>query len=339
MLSEPFAAALKSDRESFNARFAERRLAGSQIDGGAFLDHLQTVVDPIVQAVAARFPERTRAAVGQLYDLSLDLFTAALLGPRTRSPHVDAVWRRLLPALGVFLARDPARIAGSLSNAAWNLGQQPDVKVEWWIDRMRELSAHCDSLEGLLECGKVLAWQAGMAQYRTAALETAGNLAPVLAARALQLPAGADAAHVHGALDRLKLDPWLTAEKAQEPAPPPQTISCVRTLGAFRGFGGTFLRPPSVSSAEGSLWVGDGESFWRMQADAYGWHLQRSGSGPVPANQGRRIISMDRQGTVQWDDVTARFPELSGAVTAAFDGTTLAVTIPTSHHVFLLARR
>jgi hypothetical protein len=211
--------------------------------------------------------------------------------------------------------------------------------VEWWIDRMRDLSAECASSDDLLECGKILAWQAGMAQYRAAAFDTARNLAPALAAWVLQFPAGTEAAHIHAALDRLMLDPWLSADKALAPAQPVQTIACVRTLGEFRGFAGVFLRPPVVSSTDRLLWVGDGECFWRLQADCYGWHLHRSGTGAVPANQGRRIISMDRQGTVAWQEVSAHFPELAAASSAAFDGTTLAVTIPTSHHVFLLARR
>src|SRR5258708_8287582 len=175
LLSEPFAAALKADRETFNARFGARRMAGSAIDASAFLEHLATVVDPIVQDVARRFPERTRATVDQLYDLSLDLFGASLLGLQARMPEVDTVWRRLFPSLGQFLARDPARVAGSLSNAAWNLAQQPEARPDWWIDRMGDLSAACDGVDELLNCGKVLAWQAGMAQYRAAALETAGT--------------------------------------------------------------------------------------------------------------------------------------------------------------------
>src|SRR5262249_5599406 len=157
------------------------------------------------------------------------------------------------------LAREPACVAGSLSNAAWNLGQQPGARPDWWIDQMRELGAECERVEDLLKYGKVLAWQAGMAQYRGAALETARQLAPALAARALHLPAGADARQLSAALERLKLDPWLPAEKSFETAAPAKRISVVRSVGAFRGFGGPFLRPPAVSSAENRLWVGDGE--------------------------------------------------------------------------------
>jgi hypothetical protein len=296
-------------------------------------------VDPIIRAVAERFPERARVAVQQLYEVSLDLFTASLLGPTARIPHVDALWRRLLPALGEFLARDPARLAGCLSNAASNIASQAEARPEWWIDALRDLAVNCRSADELLNCGKVLAWQAGMVQYRSAALETARELPPTLAARVLRLPPAAPAAEIHVALDRLKQDPWLTVEAATGTAPEPTTIACVRTMGSFRGFGGAFLRPPTVSSTENCLWVGDGQFFWQLRADVYGWHLQRSGTGAVPANRGQRMISMDRTGTVVWQEVSARFPDLAGASSAAFDGTTLAVTIPSSHHVFLLARR
>jgi len=339
MLSEPFVEALKADREGLNARFAERRLAGCQIDAGAFLEHLASVVDPIVHGVAAAFPERTRVAVRELYELSLDLHSASLLGPRAKMPDVESLWRRLLPSLGRLLARDPARLAASLSNAAYNLAQQPDARPDWWIDELRELSVDCGSIEELLECGKVLAWQAGMAQYRPAALEAARNLSLALARRVLHLPQNAPAEQVHAALDRVKQDPWLTAEEAAGDVRAAKTIAPVRTVGAFRGFGGAFLRPPTVTSGEGRFWVGDGESFWQLQADVYGWHLYRCGAGAGTAEQDGRNVDIDRKGTVRWEDVSARFPDLAGASSFACDGATLAVTVPTSHHVFLLARR
>jgi len=339
VLSEPFVVALKADREGLNARFTERRLAGRQVDAGTFLEHLASVVDPIVRGVAAAFPERTRVAVRELYELSLDLFGASLLGSRAKLPQVDALWRKLLPSLGKLLAREPARLAASLSNAAYNLAQQPDARPDWWTEELREISADCGSVEELLECGKVLAWRAGMAQYRLAALKTARNLAPVLAARVLRLPRMTLAEQLPAVLDRLKHDPWLPAEQAAGSVKEAKTIAPVRTVGAFRGFGGAFLRPPKVTSAEGRLWVGDSESFWQLQADVYGWHLQRCGVGAGPASQGWQNIEIDHQGTVRWQELTARFPDLAEATSFACDGTTLAVTVPTSHHVFLLARR
>jgi hypothetical protein len=338
-LSEPFAAALKARRESLNARFAERRKAGGPIDAPAFLEHLAAVVDPIVQAVDREFPERTRAAVEQLYDLSLELFTLSLLGPRARLPQVDAVWRRLLPSFGRFLARDPARVAGCLSNAAWNLVQQAGTRPDWWIGAMGDLAADCKGIDDVLGCGIVLAWQAGMAQYRTGALEQARKLPPTLAARALHLPGDASLARVASALDRLSHDPWLTTGSAAENDGDVKSTVCVRTLGGFRGFGGAFLRPPKVSGSDGCLWVGDGEFFWELRADVYGWHLHRTGAGSVPANQARDGIAIDRKGTVSWQGACAAFPDLAGASSIGCDGTTVAVTVPTSHHVFLLARR
>src|SRR5262249_27250015 len=149
-----------------------------------------------------------RAAVEELYDLSLELISASLLGPRARMPQVVAVWQRLLPSVGHFLARDPGRVAGCLSNAAWNMAQQPETRPDWWIDAMCDLAPDCTSVNDLLDCGKIVAWLAGMAQYRAGALETARKLTPPLAARALRLPGDASAARVGAALDRLERDPW-----------------------------------------------------------------------------------------------------------------------------------
>jgi hypothetical protein len=338
-LSEPFAATLKAGRESFNARFAERRRGGSSIDAAAFLEHLANVVDPIVDAIARHFSERTRAAVDELYDLSLELFSASLLGPRARMPEVGDVWQRLLPSVARLLARDPARVAGALSNAAWNLAQQPETRTDWWIDALRDLAPECESIDDLLDCGKIVAWQAGMAQYRAGALETARKLAPVLAARALRLPGDASAARVAAAVDRLERDPWLTTESAVETDREAKSIARVRALGAFRGFGGAFLRPPTVSEGDDFLCVGDGEFFWQLRADVYGWHLHRCGSASAPAKKSPEQITIDPRGTVTWQQASATFPDLAGASSLGCDGTTAAVTVPTSHQILLLARR
>ena len=49
-------------------------------------------------------------------------------------------------------------------------------------------------------------------------------------------------------------------------------------------------------------------------------------------------VAIDPKGRVAWNGEDATFGELAESSSQAFDGQTLAVTLPTSHHVFLVAR-
>jgi hypothetical protein len=334
-----FIEALKADRQALNGRFVERRVAGCQIDAEAFLHHLATVVAPIVCEIASVFPERARLAVGQLYDVSLELFGASLLGPAARIPEVEALWRRLLPSIPKALARDPARLVGKLSNAVVNVASQSGTRPEWWISRMVELAPQCETGDDMLSCGKFLAWQAGMAQYRVAALEVARKLPQTLKTRMLNLHSEMSPATVVAVIERLASDPWLSVADAAVGRLHAPAIECVREIGAFRGFGGPFVRPPTVSYADGSFWAGDGERRWQFFADEFGSYFHAEGGGHVAKNEPAREVRVQSNGTVHWQDERKSFPFLAAATSFACDGATLAATIPTSHHVFLLARR
>ncbi len=334
-----FIEALKSDRQALNARFAERRLAGAKIDANAFLHHLAKVVEPIVCEIAAVFPERARVAVGQLYDVSLELFASGLLGPAARILEVEMVWRHLLPSIPKALARDPARLAGMLSNAAVNVASQNTMGSAWWISRMVELAPHCETADNLLICGKFLAWQAGMAQYRVSALEVARNLPQTLTTRMLNLHSEIPATTLAAVIERLANDPWLSIGDAAVGRLGAPMIQCVRQVGAFRGFGGPFLRPPTVSYSDGSFWAGDGERRWLFFADEFGSYFHAAGEGPIPKSESVGNVGVQSNGTVHWQGDRKSFPLFAAATSFACDGATLAVTIPTSHHIFLVARR
>ncbi|HEX4588801.1 MAG TPA: hypothetical protein VH120_02650, partial [Gemmataceae bacterium] len=73
--------ALRADREALNARFARRQRAGARIDDAAFQEHLRTTVNDLIGVVAAVRAERVRAVVNAMFEVSLDLFAAGLLGP------------------------------------------------------------------------------------------------------------------------------------------------------------------------------------------------------------------------------------------------------------------
>jgi hypothetical protein len=333
------AEALRADRETLNQRFAQRQRAGARIDETAFLEHLRTTVNTLTGDVARVQPERVRAVVTSLFDVSLDLFAAGLLGAKTKHPHVNAAWREVLPNATALLARDPTRVAGCLSNAADHLAAHAGARPAEWIELMRKLSLHCDSVSQWLDGGKLLAWRAGLVQYRSAALRLARAMPWKLAAPCFNVPEGMTESDWDKQLDRMETDRWF-APAAGKAAEASRSLRLVRTTGGFRGFGGPCLRPPTVTENDGELFVADGNASWQLLADAFGTLWQ-----PVPTPAAKSRVSgarskamLDSRGRVGWDGMSQEFAELADASSFACDGQTLAVTLPTSHHVFLVAR-
>ena len=72
------------------------------------MEHLCGTVNPLIGSVHAVLPERVRGVVVALYDVSLDLFAASLLGPEATLPFLERLWREVLPAAARSCARAAA---------------------------------------------------------------------------------------------------------------------------------------------------------------------------------------------------------------------------------------
>jgi hypothetical protein len=227
-----------------------------------------------------------------------------------------------------------------LSNAVQHVAGQPSARPDAWIERVQRVAAHCTSIAQLLDCGRAAAWLSGLVQYRPAGLKAMQALPADLACLIADAPPGTSASQWASACQRLADDPWLTVAAALTDDGSPTAIALAETAGAFHGFGGLFRRPPMVSLHDGALLVDDGESEWGLLADAYGQYFHRTGAPrTVRKSRTRGDVAVDRSGRVRWGKMEGTFPFLGDAASIACDGMTLAVTIPTSHHVFLLARR
>lgn len=324
------AALLTDQRDSLNERFAARRRGGAKIEPTAFLAHVREAISPLVADVHSRLPERAPAVLSALYDASLDLFAASLLGAEAKLPAVQRVWAELLPAAVSLLAREPVSLVGCLCNAVFQVAQQRGTRPEQWLDRMKAALPHCSSVADVVEAGLVTAWQAGMPQYREPALAAAERMKPKLAAIALGLSGETPA----DAVTALKCDRWCRIGVTA-----PSGLSPVGHEGAFTGFGGVFSHPPTVRTVGGKLVVSVGESgHWQMIADAFGVWFRRTEGLKIKAESLPADVTVDSSGTVKWGRAACKAPHLAGHTAAACDGETLAVTIPTSHHVFLFAR-
>ena len=333
-------AAMQLDRESLNQRF---KFAAQQkrIDPSAFFEHLVERVNPVVAAVHATLPERTRVVTSELYDVSLDLFAASILGAEAELPILDRLWRKLLPRIPHLVARDPHRVSGSLCNALLQIHRQTPPGAENWLQKIQMLAPSCLSPQQLLEAGQVLSWTCGMAQYRTAALQVARQLDHALLFQIFEVPDASAPAEMTRWLDDWERNPWRASSVS--PSHDNNPVSQVATVGAFRGFGGAFLTPPTVLLESGQLFVEDVDSVWQLFADRFGNYLHRVGD----SNGGQRnskaasheAVGIAIDGTISWRGQSLKFPHLAEATSSAFDGVTLAVTIPSSFHVLLLAER
>jgi len=328
---------LRDGRERCNARFIEARRYKSKIDAAAFSDVLATTLAPIVEAVHAVDPSKTASTFDALYDLSLELLGQELLGPRARCAELELGWQSLFPLLAKWIAAEPRKVAGSLSNALYNLAQTPGTRADAWMTAVAGVGKKATDAEGLLRGGQVAAWLAGMAHFRNDALKMLDQFSVTdaeLACGLLELPA-TDRSSLPRVLERMKENPWLTPTQARDSRGlTGSKLKIMRRIGAFRGFGGTFLAPPCVAQEQGQFIVGDGRETWVLSADVFGATLLKHSAGKcVP----RRHAAHGAAGELRLNTGSGRFPEFKTILSAADDGKTLAVTIPTSHAICLLA--
>jgi len=334
MLSGPFAQILEANRSRFNARFAEARRIQPRLDPLIFAECLRSTVAQVVEAVHHVRPEKAAEAAEVLYDLSLDLLGQEFLGPNSRYPFIVEGWRFLLPRLSRFIAEAPREVVGSTTNALYNLSTTPGARPGEWAASLLELVEVCPDAPTLLRAGQVAAWRAGMAHYRLSALDLCRDLPPPVALTALGLSPQAKHPPLDTLIDSLKANPWLHPDSHLPP--PTSHLQIVSRVGAFRGFGGLFLEPPLVWPADDDFVVSDGEGTWLLMADVFGATFHRADI-KVSSLKASSPFTINKAGSVSFGKTSRAFPELANANSSAGNNTTLAVTTPLSHAVYLIA--
>src|SRR5262249_15653263 len=103
----------------------------------------------------------------------------------------------------------------------------------------------------------------------------------------------------------------------------------------FRGFGGLFLAPPTIGALGSQFIVRDGDNRWLLTADLFGATFHRTDDAKLV--QGSGPFQLDRSGKVSLGRASKVFTELADFTSLAANETTLAVTIPLSHAVYLIA--
>lgn len=343
-LSPIFRNALESLREELNHKARLRLEQGVKLETQELQRHLRDRVGPIIDAVHACLPERSRVATSELFDVSLELFSAGQLGPTSKSLNMERLWRSVLPKLSMLIARDPRRIVGSLCNGILYAEHHSSGIAGRWLDKIEAVGNQADSSQQFLTLGKFAAWTAGMAHCRPAALGLADTLPWSIVGALLDLPLGFTAASVSRFLQRAASNPWEDGRQASKDLS--DKIEFVKRCGAFRGFGGAILAPPQVALRDGRFLLTDQQSVWQLIADHFG-SIQQRIELPIPQlsdapSKSRLHFTqprVDDRGTIHWGQQQLSVPLLTQPTSYACDGETLAVTIATSFHVFLFARR
>jgi len=328
------AGALERGRERFNMRFAYARRMRRRLDPAEFGRCLVRYVEPAVAQAGRLAPEQTDAVTEALYDLALELVGLECLGASSRYPLINAAWQDLLPRLAQFLVQDPWRLTAAVSNAVYNLSREPSARTALWLTRMATLSARCASLDQLLTLGQVLAWTCGLAHFRESALLKWQELPEDLALVALGITplSGTTKRDLASVL----ADPWRQPTQVASHKP---SLALVGRVGGFRGFGGPFVSPPRAISDGRTIYLCDRESCWALFADCFGATLQRLGPAPSSASpSGTNYFGLTAAGVVTRGVASAKIPELARSSSFAATATTLAVTLPVSHMVQLVAQ-
>lgn len=334
MITGPLADALKDGRKRFNARYAYHRALNRRLDPDVFADHLERVVNPIVDAVYNIDAGAVHPVTEALYDLSLELISRDCLGKNSRYPAVNTLWETFLPGWAVFLIDDPTKFAAAASNAVYNLTLQNGVDELEWMRRMDDVAAECSSLDMFLDAGKIAAWRCGMAHYRESALNVCGNTPDNLVRKLLGLNEenGATASEIAAALR----DPWLDPVNMGKTHQRKLKITAI--IGGFRGFDGPFIRPPEVFVSNQVLFAHDNEFCWSIHADVFGAILQRFGADlPDDLSTNSGPFKLNKNGEVTFGGLTKEFAPFKYAASYVSNNDTMALTMPRTHKIILIA--
>ncbi|MBY0550165.1 MAG: hypothetical protein K2W95_23010 [Candidatus Obscuribacterales bacterium] len=273
------AAVLRARRQEFNERFLHARHAKPTLDPTTFKQVLATVICPVVEAWS-RYPQVDKdEAAGTLYDIALELTGAGLLGQIGKPESLDDAWRIVLPSAPHLVKSDCAGFASTVTNSVYNVSRVPGAKRSLFVYELARLAAVCPDLKTLRDAGKILAWRCGLAHYRDGALDACTGLGWDFVGAAMGFSEVPNMT-LPDFQQRLRDDPWMHPFSAAAGLPS-TSMRIAKQVGAFRGYGGQFLRPPEVVASDEDFYATDGEGWWLLCVDIFGNTFTRC---PEPSN-------------------------------------------------------
>ncbi len=313
-VSGSLARLLETRRSELNRRFELARLRHPGLEPETVLGALAGGAGELVSGL----PEGRRdGALLAMFDAIVAL---------AASGHGSAIdpLCRILASAPAHVAEDPKRVVRSVANAVVHLGA-PDVAA--WADSMAALGGLATSAREWLDAGLVSAWRCGLPRYRASALGRARALSTELARRALAL----DGEDVELEIRALQADPWWQGARSR-------SLRVVSRVGGFAGLGGPFVSPPTVCATGERLGATDEGGAYEIFADASGAEVVRVPHALARRGEVRAPFRYDDAGVIRLEGERLQVDRLAHASSVASTTSTLAVALPHSHFVFLVAR-
>lgn len=326
MISQELTAALDARRAELNARFRAVGTLHSHLNRERFMSFVRDCMDPLIVKIHRQVPEAVHAVVAAAYDAGLQLIAARATEEPEQRDLIRLAWREALPAKPHFVAANPTQIIASVNNALLQIAAVDKGAAANWLRELIRMSAHCESSDEFLNCGQVLAWTSGLAHFRSGALELLQAMRDPLvqAIFDVEQPASELRAQLHGSR-------WFS------PRHRVGSVDVLSKVGAFRGFGGTFLEPPSAAAHADGWVIRSGSEHWYLIADAFGHSLHRA-----TAEEWQHAERTSTRSRAQFAGTRLLDAKLdiadAGAITsaAAWDGA-IACTTALSHQVIIVA--
>jgi hypothetical protein len=244
---------LAQERERLHALHAR---VGKGLEPEAIYGYVCRTVDPLLGALPAEPSPRVLLA---LFELGLVAMRRGLVGGLEPTAF-ERVAVRCLPRFGRHFTEAPhesfRRFGNGYARLARELGEAAAIT---WAESLAQLGGEAGSLDELSAWGLVLAWKAGLAEARPAAIDTARGLRPSLREALL------------GSRE-LDANPLARFCRPGHTAPlgPLREIGSV---GGFLGFGGPFRRPPSLRATEAGVVASSAGQSFLLHADVFGLRL------------------------------------------------------------------
>lgn len=324
---------LRSGRNDFNARFAAARRIHPDLEPAAFGQFLTTAVDELAQAVEKARADRVADVTIAAYDAGLELVGQRLAGPGSRLPCIEEAWRRILPNAASIVAAAPGGLIPAVCNAVHQLASTGARPMEW-IEMMEKLGKECPDAATFLKLGQLCAWRAGLAHFRAGALAAADTLPEPLVLAALGAKAGATWPVLR---EQFLASPWFDPSTETKSSP---SIRAAAQVGAFKGFGGLFIEPPTVAASGENLFARSDSDCWLLTAGVFGATFHRVSAEEFDAaNQTSALPSgMEIKGSrIIFGGERFDLPELGEISSAAANTHTLALTSRLTHSIVLMA--
>jgi hypothetical protein len=328
----PLGRSLARLRAELNGQFAVAARGRRELDPERFLADFSSLVRELSEGCdAAALDQLVRGVFRQLLTLHLKLGPADALA----RDAVLGAWRFAASAVPALLASAPQELLGALGNAILRLSRVKPEAVRPFVSTLVELGSRCPSLETYLDLGTVAAWRLGHTLLRDAAVARLAALPDAIGPLLFGLDASQAAAWSEVAA-RLAADPWLDPAA---PAGPPR-LAVVGAVGGFVGFGGPFLKPPTIVKHGDMLVAFDEERAVRIVADRFGLATAAFAATRdfAPDAAGKSAARLDGRGNVAFQGLSLADPRLLEPVSWAAVGSTLVVSVKHSLRVLVIAR-